>query len=109
MEFTDVCPIAISCYINVNMIVSLIYRKNYLLIAGVVPDTRHDDRTEFPGRPDHHDDKSSIRQFLESSYRKNINPSLKDEIHRSFENQVHSRGESASKSMQKTNYLYNIN
>ncbi|CAI9096319.1 OLC1v1032424C1 [Oldenlandia corymbosa var. corymbosa] len=50
------------------------------LANGVVPDTRQDDQTEFPGRPEHNDDKNAIRQFLVSSYKKNLYPALKDEI-----------------------------
>ncbi|KAL3510878.1 hypothetical protein ACH5RR_030279 [Cinchona calisaya] len=68
------------------------------LANGVVPVTGQDDQTEFPGRPEHHDDKSSIRQFLVSSYKKNLYPSLKNEIQRSFRDPIHSTGVSASKS-----------
>ncbi|KAL3501633.1 hypothetical protein ACH5RR_036082 [Cinchona calisaya] len=68
------------------------------LANGVVPDTRQDDQTEFPGRPDHQDDKNSIRQFLVSSYKKNLYPSLKDEIQRSNQVPIHPGGVSTSKS-----------
>ncbi|CDP00551.1 unnamed protein product [Coffea canephora] len=68
------------------------------LANGVVLGTRQDDRTEFPGRPDHHDEKSSIRQFLVSSYKKILYPSLKDEMQRRSQDPVNSRGATGSKS-----------
>lgn len=67
----------------------------------MIPDARQDDQTEFPGRPDHRDDKNSIRQFLVSSYKKTIYPSLKDEIQHSFQVPVHPSGVSPPRSMEK--------
>lgn len=47
----------------------------------MAPEVRKDDQQEFPGRPDHHDDQSSIKQTLILSYKRNLYPTMKAEIH----------------------------
>jgi hypothetical protein len=50
--------------------------------VGIAPDIRQDERLEFDGRLDDHDDQNSIKQSLVLSYKKNLYPALKAEIHR---------------------------
>ncbi|XP_074274697.1 ABC transporter G family member 21 [Silene latifolia] len=68
------------------------------LANGIVSDTKHEDQQELNIKLERHDDASSTKQFLITSYKKNLYPRLKLEIQQSFKDHVLSNSNTSYKS-----------
>lgn len=60
------------------------------LANGIVPDTRQEDQTDHHGGLEHHDNASSTKHFLVTSYKKNLYPGLLAENQQRLGDHIHS-------------------